>query len=169
MLSSQRLWPRSWSCCVGFILVSFLQEWNLFQISLEAQGKPAHMPDLQWRQTRQMHPIRDYPFSNVHPHAYTVMPFPFSLPSPAASRVFGRSKLEDRSVACKFFHADVVVIHSCFAQHLVQTFHHGRRASNVVDGRRCVLQMSSEHLLIDQTSFAVPRSMRFLHFSHAGN
>src|ERR1017187_1071578 len=85
MLSSQRLWPRSWSCCVGFILVSFLQEWNLFQISLEAQGKPAHMPDLQWRQTRQMHPIRDSSFSNVHPHAYTVTPL--SIFSPESCRI----------------------------------------------------------------------------------
>src|ERR1019366_850477 len=59
-------------------------------------------------------------------------------------------------VASELLRADVVVIDPCFAQHFVQTFHHGGRAGNVVDGRRCALQMPAEHLLIDQTGFTAP-------------
>jgi hypothetical protein len=38
------------------------------------------------------------------------------------------------SVACKLFCANVIVIRACLTQHLVQTFHHGGRTGDVIDG-----------------------------------
>src|ERR1019366_4923344 len=57
----------------------------------------------------------------------------------------------------------------CLVQHPVQAFHHGWRTCNVIDGRRCALQMPSEHLLIDEPGFTAPGPARFRHFSHTGN
>ncbi len=71
------------------------------------------------------------------------------------------------SVSGKFFRADVVIVNAGLVDHSVQTLHHPRWTRNVVNRRLGVLQIPRKHLLVDQSSLAVPRPVRFLRLAHA--
>src|SRR5579862_4623348 len=85
MLSSQRLWPKSWSCCVGFIFVPFLQEWNAFRISLSAVC------------VRRLHLLVNHGRKSSRPGA-------FDQHSVSSERPFWRARLYSRASLCRSFH-----------------------------------------------------------------
>src|ERR1051325_3647627 len=77
------------------------------------------------------------------------------------------------SVAAELFYADVVAVHTGVGEHRLKISDHLRRTRNVVNrpcripvrGSHC-LQMSIQHLIIDQADFPLPGMSRFLSFSH---
>jgi len=72
-------------------------------------------------------------------------------------------------IAGKLFRANVAIVDSRLTDHRLETLHHLRWPSHIIDRGDGVFQMPGEHFLINQSNLTLPGPLRFRHFSHAGD